>query len=89
MTNPRKQHWEGLDTRRGADGISPGGHVIIATVAPGGPTQCSGLDVVQYDADSLQRELGPRFVLDAAAEAVHRAPAAKAQVFHHLRLHRV
>lgn len=29
--------------------IKPGGHVLIATFGPDGPSQCSGLDVVRYD----------------------------------------
>ncbi len=28
--------------------VKPGGHVIVAAFGPGGPLQCSGLDVVRY-----------------------------------------
>ena len=33
--------------------VKPGGHVIVATFGPEGPTKCSGLDVVRYDPDAL------------------------------------
>jgi ubiquinone/menaquinone biosynthesis C-methylase UbiE len=38
--------------------VKPGGHVIVVTFAPDGPAECSGLPVVQYDADSLHGEFG-------------------------------
>ena len=38
--------------------IRPGGHVIVSTFGPQGPEQCSGLDVMRYDAESLHREFG-------------------------------
>jgi len=38
------------------------GHVIVATFGPDGPLQCSGLDVLRYDADTLHAEFGTRFV---------------------------
>jgi len=41
--------------------LSPSGFAIIATFAIGGPEQCSGLPIVQYDARMLSRELGPQF----------------------------
>jgi SAM-dependent methyltransferase len=37
--------------------IKPGGHIIISTFGPDGPTKCIGLDIVRYDADSLQKNL--------------------------------
>jgi hypothetical protein len=43
--------------------VKPGGHVIVSTFGPEGPTKCSGLDVVRYDAKSLHREFGVRFRL--------------------------
>jgi SAM-dependent methyltransferase len=42
--------------RQGAKAVKPGGHVIVSTFGPEGPTKCSGLDVVRYDADSLHQE---------------------------------
>ena len=43
--------------------LRPGGHLIIAAFAIGGPEKCSGLDIVQYDATRLMAELGESFEL--------------------------
>jgi SAM-dependent methyltransferase len=61
--------------------LTPGGHVVLGTFAPDGPTKCSGLDVVRYDASSLARELGPRFTLQKQLDARHVTPTAKQQAF--------
>ena len=61
--------------------VQDGGHAIIATFAIGGPTKCSGLEVVQYDAQKLSGELGPEFTLiDQRAER-HVTPMGKEQQF--------
>jgi ubiquinone/menaquinone biosynthesis C-methylase UbiE len=39
----------------------PGGFVIVSTFGPEGPTRCSGLDVVRYDATALHDQFGTRF----------------------------
>jgi 2-polyprenyl-3-methyl-5-hydroxy-6-metoxy-1,4-benzoquinol methylase len=46
--------------RQVAHAVKPGGHVIVSTFGPEGPTKCSGLDVVRYDAESLHKEFGVR-----------------------------
>ena len=43
--------------------LKPAGHVVIATFAEDGPTQCSGLPVMRYRADQLAAELGERIRL--------------------------
>lgn len=43
--------------------VKPGGLLLFATFSPSGPSQCSGLPVQQYDAQSLARELGSAFAL--------------------------
>lgn len=59
----------------------PGSSVIIATFAKDGPTKCSGLDIVQYDAVSIQKEFANDFTLmDTQAEA-HLTPGGKEQKF--------
>jgi len=58
-----------------------GGHVIVATFGPEGPTQCSGLDVVRYDADALHGEFGPQFRLEEHATEIHRTPSGTTQQF--------
>lgn len=61
--------------------IRSGGHAIIATFAPDGPTQCSGLDVCRYDGASLAAELGKILVLMKTVSESHLTPWGKAQSF--------
>lgn len=61
--------------------VKPGGHVIVATFAPDGPTECSGLPIVQYNADSLHDEFGPAFELIDHDEEAHVTPAGRVQHF--------
>jgi ubiquinone/menaquinone biosynthesis C-methylase UbiE len=61
--------------------VKPGGHVIVATFAPDGPAECSGLPVVQYDANSLHDEFGPAFELIEHDEEAHVTPAGRVQHF--------
>jgi len=65
--------------------LSPGGHLIIAAFAIGGPTKCSGLDIVQYDAEKLMAELGEDFELLEERHEVHITPADKEQKFMYFR----
>ena len=64
-----------------ARAMKPGGHVIVATFGPDGPTQCSGLDVVRYDAKSLHAEFGRQFRLLESATELHQTPFATTQQF--------
>ena len=61
--------------------VKPGGHVIVSTFGPEGPTKCSGLDVIRYDAAALHREFGRRFRIEESATEVHRTPWGAAQQF--------
>lgn len=61
--------------------LKPGGCAIIAGFAPGGPLKCSGLDIVQHDAQSLQHLLGDDFHLVRIRNEVHRAPWGSEQAF--------
>lgn len=61
--------------------LKPGGHVILATFGPQGPTRCSGLDAVRYDALTLHRELGSRFRLIETATHQHPTPSGATQQF--------
>jgi ubiquinone/menaquinone biosynthesis C-methylase UbiE len=60
--------------RQAARALKRGGRAIIATFGPEGPTKCSGLDVVRYDAESLQREFGVQFRLLSSSIELHRTP---------------
>ena len=44
--------------RQVAKTIRSGGHVLVSTFGPEGPTKCSGLEVVRYDEGSLHAEFG-------------------------------
>jgi SAM-dependent methyltransferase len=67
--------------RQVAQAVKSGGHVIIGTFGPEGPTKCSGLDVIRYDADSLQNEFGTRFRLEESSKELHRTPIGATQQF--------
>ena len=59
----------------------PGGHVIVATFAEDGPTQCSGLPVMRYSAEKLQTEFGTSFKLLQHQKEEHRTPSGVTQKF--------
>ena len=58
-----------------------GGHLIIATFGPEGPTQCSGLPVRRYGFEELGAELGPEFEPASADLSAHRTPSGNEQQF--------
>jgi SAM-dependent methyltransferase len=61
--------------------VRPGGHVIVATFAEDGPTECSGLPVVRYDAEHLHGEFGAPFELLGHEHEQHLTPAGRTQSF--------
>jgi hypothetical protein len=61
--------------------VKHGGHVIVATFAPDGPEQCSGLPVVRYDPNQLHNEFGPEFELLEHASEEHKTPWGSVQHF--------
>ena len=61
--------------------VRPGGHVIISTFGLDGPTKCSGLDVVRYDAETLHGEFGVQFNLVESSKEMHVTPAGTTQQF--------
>lgn len=61
--------------------VKPGGHVIVATFAEDGPTQCSGLPVMRYSADQLHAEFGDSFTLLQHDKEEHRTPLGSVQKF--------
>lgn len=75
-TNDREKYKKVL-----ASSVREGGYVIIAAFTVGGPTKCSGLDIVQYDAEKLKNELGPTFKLVDETSEIHITPAGKEQSF--------
>ena len=67
--------------RQVAQAVKPGGYVIVSTFGPEGPTKCSGLDVVRYDADHLHDQFGAHFRPVESREEIHTTPAGKSQQF--------
>ena len=67
--------------RQVVSAVKPGGHVLIGTFGPEGPRQCSGLDVMRYDAESLHGEFGSRFRLVESAKELHQTPFGSTQQF--------
>jgi len=65
--------------------LKPKGHLIIAAFAIGGPHQCSGLEVVQYNAEKLLSELGKDFELMEEVNELHFTPACRGQEFVYFR----
>ena len=61
--------------------VKPGGHIIISTFAEDGPTQCSGLPVVRYSAESLHTEFGKHFLLQQHFYESHNTPFGTVQKF--------
>ncbi|HKJ88548.1 MAG TPA: class I SAM-dependent methyltransferase [Gammaproteobacteria bacterium] len=68
-----------LDALKAA--VPAGGFAVVATFAPEGPEQCSGLPVVRYSPESLQATLGPGFELLSVQVEEHHTPAGKPQEF--------
>jgi ubiquinone/menaquinone biosynthesis C-methylase UbiE len=61
--------------------VQPGGHVIVATFAPDGPQQCSGLDVQRYAPESLHHQFGRGFELVESISESHQTPWGAEQKF--------
>ncbi|MBW8371322.1 MAG: class I SAM-dependent methyltransferase [Thiobacillus sp.] len=61
--------------------VKSGGHVIVAAFGPGGPLQCSGLDVVRYAPDALHAEFGAPFQLLRHETETHHTPSGQDQDF--------
>ena len=67
--------------RQVAHAVKPGGHVIVATFGPEGPTKCSGLDVKRYDPAALHDQFGPAFHLLRHETELHQTPSGVIQQF--------
>lgn len=61
--------------------VKRGGHVIVSTFGPEGPTKCSGLEVMRYDAEALHGEFGGEFRLVESSKELHRTPFGTTQQF--------
>lgn len=61
--------------------LRPGGSIVVATFGPDGPTQCSGLEVVRYDADGIHAAFGDEFERLSSDEETHLTPWGIGQQF--------
>ena len=61
--------------------VKPGGHVIIGAFGLEGPSKCSGLEVIRYDAGSLHAEFGGSFRLMESRQELHQTPFGTTQPF--------
>ena len=55
--------------------------MLVSTFGPEGPTKCSALEVVRYDAESLHAETGVRFQLMESLTELHETPFGTTQQF--------
>jgi SAM-dependent methyltransferase len=61
--------------------LKPHGHIILGVFGPEGPTRCSGLDVLRYDAPSLESTFGDHFELLNSQIVSHAGPTGSQQQF--------
>ena len=78
LTDPRDRARYVAQSRRA---VQSGGHAIVASFGPGGPTRCSGLAVVRYSPEGLHAEFGASFRLLDSVQEDHRTPSGLIQVF--------
>ncbi len=67
------------------EALPPGGHLVLAAFAIDGPTMCSGLDIVRYDAEKICTELGDEFKLLQQVNESHLTPTHQEQLFTYYR----
>jgi 2-polyprenyl-3-methyl-5-hydroxy-6-metoxy-1,4-benzoquinol methylase len=67
--------------RKMMESLKAGGHAVISTFALDGPDRCSGLNVVRYDTESLDKEFGPQLKRMQTGNDLHRTPTGIPQNF--------
>ena len=78
LTDPRDR---ARYVARVRESVRPGGHAIVASFAPEGPTQCSGLEVVRYSANAMHAQFGASFQLLDSVREDHHTPSGATQAF--------
>ncbi len=64
-----------------AQAVATGGVAVVGCFAPGGPTHCSGLPIVQYSPEALAAQFAPAFELERSEHEVHQTPGGLTQPF--------
>lgn len=54
--------------------VAKGGYFLLGTFSPKGPLKCSGLDIVQYDANDMKALFEDNFVRLNSYQEVHKTP---------------
>ena len=75
-TEDRKKYINSLN-----QALKLNGHLIMATFSLDAPPKCSGLSVVRYSPESLQKELGGNFHLAESFKEIHLTPSGISQSF--------
>ena len=65
--------------------LTVGGYLVLAAFAIGGPDKCSGLDIMQYDLETLSQELGDSYRLLEQRSELHITPDGGEQQFNYFR----
>jgi SAM-dependent methyltransferase len=61
--------------------VRPGGHIIVASFGPDGPSRCSGLEVMRYSPEGMHAEFDASFELLDSVREDHRTPDGVTQAF--------
>lgn len=57
------------------------GYALMVTFGPNGPLKCSGLEIIRYSAEILQKEIGNLFHLEKHLSEIHKTPFDTTQEF--------
>jgi ubiquinone/menaquinone biosynthesis C-methylase UbiE len=77
----RSQKDRSAYVRQVAKAVRCSGHALVGAFGPEGPTKCSGLDAMRYDAESLHAEFGAHFKLLESLQEIHQTPFGTKQQF--------
>ena len=69
--------------------LKVGGHLVLATFGPDGPTSCSGLPVQSYGAPEMEALLGDEFDLVEDELKIHHTPSGSEQQFQYALFRRI
>ncbi len=78
LTNPKDRQKYIKNLKKA---LRPRGYALMATFGPNGPLKCSGLKIVRYSAESLQKELGILFRPEQHFTEIHKTPFDTTQEF--------
>ena len=83
LTNPDDQQ---IYIQKLNDYLQKDGFFLLATFSPDGPTQCSELEIVQYDEKKIMQLLGQNFKLIKTTSESHPHPNGGVQEFNYFLL---